>query len=99
MTDDQLQNKKRVVADALKINLPFDGDTIDILAKVGGLDITRMCGCFIGAVKNRVPIEIDGFISSFATLCAMKLNPEIIGSIFPSHFSAERGAKYVMDYK
>jgi nicotinate-nucleotide--dimethylbenzimidazole phosphoribosyltransferase len=97
LTDDQLQNKKRVVADALKVNSPFDGDTIDILAKVGGLDIAGMCGSFIGAAKNRVPIVIDGFISSVAALCAIKLNPEIKGFIFPSHLSAEHGAKYVME--
>jgi nicotinate-nucleotide--dimethylbenzimidazole phosphoribosyltransferase len=73
MSDAQLQNKKRVVSDAIQINAPFEDDPIDILMKVGGLDIAGMCGCFIGAAKNHVPIVIDGFISSVATLCAYKL--------------------------
>ena len=97
MSEEQLQNKKRVVSAALKVNEPFQDDPIDILMKVGGLDIAGMCGCFIGAAKNRVPIVIDGFISSVAALCATKLNPEIKGYIFPSHISAEAGAKYVME--
>lgn len=60
------------------------------------MDIAGICGCFLGAAKNRVPIVIDGLISSAAALCAYRLNNSVIDFIFPSHLSAEPGAVYMM---
>ncbi len=96
LTKEQFENKKRVVAKALEINRPDGNDVLDVLAKVGGLDIAGLCGCFLGAAKNRIPIVIDGFISSAAALCAYKLNPLVHDFLFPSHLSAETGASYMM---
>jgi nicotinate-nucleotide--dimethylbenzimidazole phosphoribosyltransferase len=97
LTEEQLINKKRVVQMAIETNSPDRDDIIDILAKVGGLDIAGLCGCFLGAAKNRVPIVIDGFISSAAALCAYRLNNNVRDFIFPSHLSAEPGAAYMME--
>lgn len=97
LTEEQLINKKRVVQKAIKINSPDRDDIIDVLAKVGGLDIAGLCGCFLGAAKNRIPIVIDGFISSAAALCAYRLNNNVKDFIFPSHLSAEPGAAYMME--
>lgn len=96
LTEEQYRHKIEVVKRALDVNKPNQNDPIDVLAKVGGLDIAGLCGCFIGAAKNRVPIVIDGFISSAAALCAVRLNPKIKDYIFPSHLSAEPGAIYMM---
>ncbi|WP_411681614.1 nicotinate-nucleotide--dimethylbenzimidazole phosphoribosyltransferase [Clostridium thailandense] len=97
LTEEQLINKKRVVQKAIEINSPDRDDIIDVLAKVGGLDIAGLCGCFLGAAKNRTPIVIDGFISSAAALCAYRLNNNVKDFIFPSHLSAEPGAAYMME--
>lgn len=97
LTEEQFENKKKVLKRAIDINKPDKDDVIDVIAKVGGLDIAGICGCFIGAAKNRVPIVIDGFISSAAALCAYKLNPEIKNYMIPSHLSAEPGAVYIMN--
>lgn len=96
LTEEQFLNKKRVVKKAIDINKPNPEDPIDVLSKVGGFDIAGICGCFLGAAKNRVPIVIDGFISSAAALCACKLNKNVKNFIFPSHLSAEPGAEYMM---
>ncbi|MCX7951625.1 MAG: nicotinate-nucleotide--dimethylbenzimidazole phosphoribosyltransferase [Clostridiales bacterium] len=96
LTEEQYRNKIDVVKRGLEINKPDKDNPIDVLAKVGGLDIAGLCGCFIGAAKNRVPIVIDGFIASAAALCAVRLNPLVKDYIFPSHMSAEVGAKYMM---
>ena len=97
LTEDQYTNKKRVVQRAIDINKPDKKDPIDVLSKVGGFDIAGICGCFLGAAKNRVPIVIDGFISSAAAVCACKLNPNVKDFIFPSHLSAEPGSAYMME--
>lgn len=96
LTDGQHEHKKRVVNKALEINKPDSKDVIDVLSKIGGFDIAGLCGCFIGAAKNRVPIVIDGVISAAAALCAYRLNPLCREFMFPSHLSEEPGAAQVM---
>lgn len=96
LTEEGFENKKRVVKKAIEINNPNKNDAIDVLSKVGGFDIAGICGCFLGAAKNRVPIVIDGIISCAAALCAFRLNNDVKDFMFPSHLSAEPGAKYVM---
>jgi nicotinate-nucleotide--dimethylbenzimidazole phosphoribosyltransferase len=96
LTDDQFENKKRIIKKALEVNSPDKNDPIDVLSKVGGLDIAGLCGCYLGAAKNRVPIVIDGFIASAAALCAYKLNPLVKDYMFPSHLTAEPGGIYMM---
>ncbi|MCB2305016.1 nicotinate-nucleotide--dimethylbenzimidazole phosphoribosyltransferase [Clostridium estertheticum] len=96
ITENQFINKKRVIKKSIEVNNPDRNDVIDVISKVGGFDIAGLCGCFLAAAKNRVPIVIDGFIASAAALCAYKLNPLVIGYIFASHLSAEPGAAFVM---
>ncbi|MBU3183990.1 nicotinate-nucleotide--dimethylbenzimidazole phosphoribosyltransferase [Clostridium estertheticum] len=96
ITEEQFINKKRVIKKSIEVNNPDKNDVIDVISKVGGFDIAGLCGCFLAAAKNRVPIVIDGFIASAAALCAYKLNPLVIGYIFASHLSAEPGADFVM---
>ncbi len=43
-------------------------DAIDALAALGGFDIAGMAGVFLGGAIYRVPIVMDGFISSTAAL-------------------------------
>jgi nicotinate-nucleotide--dimethylbenzimidazole phosphoribosyltransferase len=96
ITEEQFLKKKIAIQKAIDVNKPNKNDTIDVIMKVGGLDIAGLCGCFLGAAKNRIPIVIDGFISSTAAFCAYKLNESIRDFIFPSHLSAEPGAEYII---
>lgn len=96
LTEEQFLNKKRVIQKSIDINKPDKNDPIDVISKVGGFDIAGLCGCFLSAAKNRVPIVIDGFISSAAALCAYKLCEYARDFMFPSHLSGEPGAAYMM---
>ncbi|MEY8000252.1 nicotinate-nucleotide--dimethylbenzimidazole phosphoribosyltransferase [Clostridium sp. Mt-5] len=97
VTDSQFDFKKKAVQAAIDINRPDPEDAIDTMAKVGGFDIAGICGCFLGAAKNNVPIVIDGFISSVAALCAFRLNKKVGDYLFASHLSAEPATKYIME--
>ena len=66
-------------------------DVIDVISKVGGLDIAAMCGVFLGAALCRLPVVIDGLISAAAALCAYRLCPEARDFMIPSHQSCEQG--------
>ena len=94
LTDDAFQKKISVVEKALNRFLSSGSDKediINILSELGGLDIAAMCGVFLGAAKNRIPVVIDGYISVVAALCACKLNKKVSGYLFPSHESKEKG--------
>ena len=91
ITDEGYENKKKVIADAINNNMPNVDDPIDVLAKLGGLDIAAMAGIYIGCAHNRIPVVIDGYISMIAALVAYKLAPLSKEYMFASHTSYERG--------
>ena len=66
------------------------------MAKVGGLDIAAMCGAFLGGAAYRVPMLIDGVISSVAALCAVRLCPAAADAMLASHRSAAAPGELVM---
>ena len=96
ITDEAFQRKKEVIRRAIETNRPDKADVIDVLSKVGGLDIAAMCGAFLGAAATRRPVVIDGFISAVAALCAVRLKPEARHYLVPSHASFEIGYTLAM---
>ncbi|MDR3264913.1 MAG: nicotinate-nucleotide--dimethylbenzimidazole phosphoribosyltransferase [Synergistaceae bacterium] len=91
LTDEAFENKKRVIAGALKRHRPDPDDPLDVLSKVGGLDIAGMTGVFLGAARHRLPVVIDGVISIAAALLACKIAPPARDFMIASHLSAEPG--------
>lgn len=97
LTEEQYAGKKATIVRGISLNKPNKDDPIDVISKVGGFDIAGMCGLYLSAAKNKKPIVIDGFISSAAALCAVRIEPLVINYIIPSHLSDEPGAKYLME--
>lgn len=96
--DDQgLARKIGAIEKAILVNQPNPDDALDVLHKLGGLDIAAMTGLFIGGAYHRVPIVMDGFISGVSALLAVRLNPLVKEFIIPSHSSSEPGAAYVLE--
>jgi len=89
LTDEALANKVEVVKKALTVNKPDKNDPIDILSKVGGLDIAGLVGCYIAAAYHRKPVLIDGAISSIAALIAARLCPAAKDFMIATHRSTE----------
>ncbi|ADU66409.1 nicotinate-nucleotide--dimethylbenzimidazole phosphoribosyltransferase [Desulfurispirillum indicum] len=96
ITDEALARKKQVISAALALHQPDPADPLDVLSKVGGLDVAGMVGCFLGAAHSKVPVVIDGFISAAAALVACRLNPLVREYLIPSHRSAEPGYVRIM---
>lgn len=97
LSDEGLRRKRRAVEQALKANTPDPGDPIDVLSKVGGLDLAALCGAFIGAAASRIPVIADGLISTVAALCALRLCPAAEKALLLSHESAEPAAAAVRE--
>ncbi len=95
--DDGLKNKIRVIKDALDLNKPNPGDPIDVLAKVGGAEIGGIAGLIIGAASRRVPVVVDGFISTAGALAAYEMKPVVRDYIFAAHNSVEKGHRVMLE--
>jgi nicotinate-nucleotide--dimethylbenzimidazole phosphoribosyltransferase len=83
--------KVAVVRRALVVNAPDARDGLDVLAKVGGFEIAGLVGVILAAAAGRVPVAIDGFISTAAALVATTLAPAARPALFAAHRSAEPG--------
>ncbi len=97
LTNDGLLRKQKAIASGLQINHPDPSDALDVLAKVGGFDIAGMVGAFLGGALYHIPVVMDGFISSVAALCAVRMCPAVKDYVIPSHVSAEPAGRMIMD--
>ena len=98
LPEEAVQRKIEVIKKSLSLNRPVLDDAIDVLAKVGGLEIGGLVGCIFAAARRRVPIVMDGLISGACALLAVRLNPQIKDYLFTSHCSREKGHKIALDH-
>lgn len=96
LSDEGLQNKKRIIEKSIEINHPNGEDPVDVLSKVGGFDICGLVGCYLAAAYYRVPIVIDGVISAAAAYTAYKINPLVRQYMISSHCSLEPAYELIM---
>jgi nicotinate-nucleotide--dimethylbenzimidazole phosphoribosyltransferase len=89
--DSTLRKKVAAIERGLEMNRPDPKDPLDVLTKVGGLEIGAMTGVILGAAVFQIPMVLDGFISGAAALLAKRLCPQIHDFLFASHLSAETG--------
>jgi nicotinate-nucleotide--dimethylbenzimidazole phosphoribosyltransferase len=94
----QVAHKAAVIKKALEINKPDPNDALDVLAKVGGLEIGAMTGVYLGAAMRRAAIVIDGFIAGAAALLAERLAPDIRHYFFAGHCSKEKAHRATLEY-
>lgn len=96
LSDEGLLRKQQVIRTAIQRNRPDPKDPLDVLAKVGGLDIGGLAGVFLGGAMYRIPVVMDGFISAAAALVACRIEPKVSDYILPSHLSGEGGMSLVL---
>ncbi len=90
--------KVRLIEGALERHLPRGQPLppLEILRRLGGLEIAALSGSYIAAAQERVAVVLDGFISSAAALAAVRLNPGVRPWLIPSHCSAEQGHRLLL---
>ena len=96
LSDAGLQRKCDAIRRAMEVNQPDPTDALDVLAKLGGFDIAGMVGVFLGGALYRVPVLIDGLISSVSALIAARLCPNSRCAMLASHTSAEPAAAAIL---
>ena len=97
--DDQgLERKVRVIEQALAVNQPDANDAMDVLHKVGGLEIAGLAGVMIAAAYRRIPVVVDGFISTAAAMIAVGLAPGVRNYLIGAHQSVETGHRAMLKH-
>jgi nicotinate-nucleotide--dimethylbenzimidazole phosphoribosyltransferase len=87
-----------VIQRALAFHRLDSADAMEVLAKVGGLEIGGLAGLMLGAAAARIPVVLDGFIAGAAALIAVGLQPHCKDYLIASHRSVERGHQAILDY-
>jgi nicotinate-nucleotide--dimethylbenzimidazole phosphoribosyltransferase len=97
INDAALENKIRVIGQGLALNRPDGNDPLDVLTKVGGLEIAAIAGLVLGCAANSIPVVIDGFISTAGALIASEQHPHVRDYLFAAHQSVEIGHRFMLE--
>ena len=97
LSDAGLLRKNNAIRQAIRRNRPDPADPIDVLTKVGGLDLAALCGFYLGAAYSRCPVLLDGLITCAAALCAVRLCPKVRDALLAAHCSAEPASALALE--
>lgn len=96
ISDDSLAKKIKTIEKGIRLNSPDPGNGLDVLSKIGGAEIGGIAGLVLGAAANRIPVVIDGFISTAGALIAYIIEPRVKDYLFAAHNSVEIGHKAML---
>ena len=91
-------HKIDVIQRALDLHRLDSTDAMEVLAKVGGLEIGGLAGLILGGAAARIPVVLDGFIAGAAALIAVSLQPRCKDYLIASHRSVEQGHQAILDH-
>jgi nicotinate-nucleotide--dimethylbenzimidazole phosphoribosyltransferase len=91
------QRKLRVVEEALRRHAPRAEDPLAVLATLGGLEIAALVGCTLEAARRRIPVVLDGVVTSAAALIAVAMEPGARDYLIASHLSPEPAARMALE--
>ncbi len=97
LDDKGWERKVEIIQRALDLNRPDPKDPIDVLSKVGGLEIGGIAGVILAGARYQIPVVIDGFISGAAALIATLLSPQVKPYLIASHQSVEQGHRIILE--
>jgi nicotinate-nucleotide--dimethylbenzimidazole phosphoribosyltransferase len=98
LDDAGLKHKVHVIERAIAVNRPDPSDPLQVLQTVGGLEIAGLTGLILGAAARRIPIVVDGFISTAAAALACALQPRVSHFLFAAHRSTEPGHEALLKF-
>lgn len=96
LNDAELYKKQQIIKKALAINKPDPSNPLDVLSKVGGLEIAALTGVILACAARRVPLVLDGFVSGSAALLACRMDARCRQYMIAAHLSEEPGHKQML---
>jgi len=71
---------------------------LEILRRVGGLEIAAMAGMVLAASRHKLAVVVDGFISTAAAALAVAIEPNTLGYLIAGHRSQEPGHAVLLEH-
>lgn len=96
--DERLRHKINIIQKGIEFHKPDKSNAIDILRKIGGFEIGGIMGTALAAAYHRVPVILDGIISTTGGLLAYLLCEDVSHYLFSAHRSVEQGQKIALDF-
>ena len=97
LSNRQINHKMAVIEKAIQQHQKNLISPLDIMQILGGFEIAALTGAYIQSAQNKIPVLVDGFITTAAALCAIKINAKVKDWLFFSHCSHEQGHQYLLD--
>ncbi|MEP3667715.1 MAG: nicotinate-nucleotide--dimethylbenzimidazole phosphoribosyltransferase, partial [Roseibium sp.] len=95
--DDEGLARKRAAVETAVARLNGEKDPLEILRRVGGREIAAMVGLIIAARLQRVPVIIDGFVTTAAAAVVYAMDPSGLDHCLFAHVSAEAAHRRTLD--
>lgn len=94
--DAGLARKREAVSQAIA-RLNGEKDPLEVLRRVGGREIAAMAGLIIAARLQRVPVLVDGFVTTAAAAVVYAMDPAGLDHCQFAHVSAEAGHRRALE--
>ena len=96
LSSEGLERKIHAIEQAIAVNHPDKNQPLELLSKLGGLEIAGMTGLFLGGAYYQIPVVIDGIISAVSAVLACQMNSLCAEYLLPSHVSGEPAGKALL---
>ena len=93
-----LDNKARVVAEAVALHTRDEPDGMDLLTRLGGRELAAMAGAIVAARLNRVPVILDGYVATAAAATLQATRGDALDHCLAGHVSKEPGHRRLLGY-
>lgn len=97
LDDDRLAHKISIITKAVNRVKSQTLDPVTMLSELGGRELAAIAGCVLAARLRRIPVLLDGFISTAACLPLWASNNAALDHCQISHYSKEPGHRHVID--
>lgn len=91
ISGEALERKRCLVGEALSRNRAGSDDIVGLISSLGGFEIAGVIGAIIEIASRMSVAVIDGYITTVAAACAIRLCPPARDYVILSHRSAEPG--------
>lgn len=97
-----MARKRRAVEAALALHgeaiRAADSPALAALERLGGFEIAALVGAYIRCAQRGIGVLVDGYISTAAALCAVRINPQVRDWLLFGHVSAEPAHRHVLEH-
>ncbi|MGZ9105063.1 MAG: nicotinate-nucleotide--dimethylbenzimidazole phosphoribosyltransferase [Rhodoplanes sp.] len=97
LDDEGLARKRAVIDQALARHACALADPLRVAAALGGRELAAMLGATLAARRMRIPVLLDGFVSTAAVAPLAMLRADTLGHALIAHVSAEAGHRVLLE--